>query len=184
VPWPAGPAGSVKNSGTPYFGAVHINKKASEDQRTRIMAFLDWTFTQDCLDLFYYGVEGQQYKVVDGKKVIDKKAKDAICFGRDLYLFYDIINNNSQWNYIQNKPLLANREWITKNGVADQVIGLANEVIANTNPRLTDVYSKWIVAFVTGAASIETDWNKFVSEFKAAGFAQYQAEVIKYMAKK
>lgn len=138
--WPTGPAGTKKMGGTPYFGAVHIYKGATEAQRVRILAFLDWTFTQECLDLFFYGVEGAQYKVVDGKKVIDPVAKTAITFGRDLYLFYDILYNESQWKYITIEPLIKNRAYVTTNGVADEVVGLSTDDTRDTAPRLNDLY--------------------------------------------
>lgn len=184
VPWPAGPAGEVKNGGTPYYGAVHIYKDTTEAQRTRILAFLDWTFTDECLDLFYYGIEGIQHNVVDGKKVINQEAKNAITFGRDLYLFYDILYNQSQWNYITIEPLVKNREWVGKHGVNDEVIGLSTDVTRDIAPRLTDVYKKWIVDFVTGAKNIDADWDKFIAEFKSVGYDDYQKEVIDYMSSK
>ena len=179
--WPAGPAGEVKSGSANFFGVVHISSKASEDQRARALAFMDWTLTQECLDLFYYGTEGEHYKVVNGEKVINLEAKNKITFGRDLYLFYDLINNTSQYNYLTIKPLKANYEWLAKHTVADEVVGLSNDVTIEVSPAVGDVYNKWMVDFVTGRADINSQWDKYVADMKAAGYDRYLAEVVKYM---
>jgi putative aldouronate transport system substrate-binding protein len=184
VPWPEGPGGPIKPAGTPFFGAVHINTGATEAQILRILSFLDWQFTDECLDLYYYGIEGEHYTMVDGKKVVNDKAKQAITFGRDLYLFYDIINNFSQYNYLTIEPLIKNLEWTRQAAVTQEVIGLSTEVTIEIAPRLNEVYTRWIVDFITGARNIDAQWDTFIAEFKAAGYDKYQQEVVKYMEDK
>ena len=179
--WPAGPAGEVKSGGPNFFGVVHISSKASEDQRTRALAFMDWTLTQECLDLFYYGIEGEHYKVVNGAKVVDAAAKNKITFGRDLYLFYDLIYNTSQYNYLTIPQLKANYEWLAKHTVADEMVGLSNSVTIEVAPAIGDVYTRWMVDFITGRADINAQWDKYLADMKAAGYDRMQAEVVKYM---
>jgi putative aldouronate transport system substrate-binding protein len=184
VPWPEGPGGPMKPGGTPFFGAVHINAGASEAQILRILSFLDWQFTDDCLDLYYYGIEGEHYTVVDGKKIVNEQAKQAITFGRDLYLFYDIINNVSQYNYLTIEPLRKNLEWTRQAAVPEQVIGLSTDTTIELAPRLNEVYRRWIVDFVTGARNIDTQWDVFITEFRSAGYDLYRQEVVNYMMDK
>ncbi len=181
--WPAGPAGEIKQGGAYFFGAVHISSAATEAQRVRALAFMDWSLTQDCLDLFFYGIEGEQYTVVNGEKVIDAEAKKAITFGRDLYLFYDLINNTSQYNYLTIQPLIDNFHWLAGHTALNEVVGLSNEVTAEVSASIADVYNTWMVDFVTGRADVNTQWDEYVAELKAAGSDRYAAEVVKYMAK-
>ncbi len=181
--WPAGPAGEIKSGGAYFYGAVHINAKASEEQIVRALAFLDWSLTPECLDLFYYGVEGQQHEVVNGEKVINEEAKQAITFGRDLYLFYDVIYNTSQYKYLTVEPLLNNFNWLATHTALNEVVGLANEVTLEVSASITDVFNAWMVDFVTGRASIETQWDDYVAELTAAGADRYAQEVTTYMTK-
>jgi putative aldouronate transport system substrate-binding protein len=181
--WPAGPAGEVKQGGSNFFGVVHISSKASEDQRTRALAFMDWTLTDECLDLFYYGIEGEQHKVVNGVKVVDEPAKQKITFGRDLYLFYDLIYNTSQYRYLTIEPLKANYEWLAKHTAADELVGLSNDVTIETAPTINDVYNKWMVDFIRGKADINTQWDKYVADLKNAGYDRYIKEVVKFTNK-
>ena len=184
VPWPQGPAGALKPGGTPFFGAVHINAGASEAQKLRALAFLDWQMTDECLDLYYYGIEGEHYRVVNGQRVINETAKQAITFGRDLYLFYDIIYNVSQYNYLTIEPLIRNLEWTKQAFVPTAVIGLSNDTTIRLSPRLSDVYRIWVTDFITGARNIDTGWNAFISEMRSAGMDEFQREVAAYMRDK
>jgi len=182
VPWPQGPAGAMKPGGTPFYGAVHINAGATEAQKLRALAFLDWQLTDDCLDLYFYGIEGDHHRVVNGRRVIDEDAKQAITFGRDLYLFYDIIYNASQYNYLTIEPLIRNLEWTKQAFVPNAVIGLSNDTTIQIAPRLTDVYRRWEVDFVTGARNIDdATWNSFIGEMRTAGMDTFQREVANYM---
>jgi ABC-type glycerol-3-phosphate transport system substrate-binding protein len=184
VPWPAGPAGAMKPGGTPFFGAVHLYSRASEAQKLRALAFLDWQMTDECLDLYYYGIEGEHYRVVNGRRVVDEAAKQAITFGRDLYLFYDIIFNVSQYNYLTIESLVRNLNWTKQAFVPQAVIGLSTERTITLAPGLADVYRRWVIDYITGARNINTTWDTFVNEMRSAGMEEYQREVTNYMRDK
>ena len=184
VPWPQGPAGAMKPGGTPFYGAVHLKAAATEAQKTRALAFLDWQLTDECLDLYYYGIEGAQHRVVNGQRVIDEDKKQAITFGRDLYLFYDIIYNESQYKYLTIESLVRNLEWTKQAFVPQAVIGLSTERTIELAPRISDVYRRWVVDFITGARNIDTTWDTFVNDMRTAGMDTYQREVANYMRDK
>jgi putative aldouronate transport system substrate-binding protein len=182
--WPAGPAGEVRMGGSNFFGTVLISSKATEEEIVRALAFMDWTLTEECYDLFYWGIEGKQYNVVNGVRVLDDAAKQAITFGRDLYLFYDLINNVSQYKALTIQPLIDNKNWLANHVVFDEVVGLSNDVTVEIGSAIDDVYNTWMVDFITGAKDIDTQWNDYLAEMESAGLSRYLAEVDTYMAKK
>ena len=182
--WPSGPAGEVRAGGANFFGTVLISSQASEDEIVRALAFMDWTLTDECYDLFYYGIEGEQYNVVNGERVINEEAKQAITFGRDLYLFYDLINNVSQYKALTIQPLIDNKDWLATHVVFDEVVGLSTDVTVEIGSAIDDVYSAWMVDFITGAKDIDTQWDAYLAELEAAGLSRYLVEVDNYMATK
>lgn len=185
VPWPAGPSGSLKESGAQNYGAVHFNADYSPEEIARGLALLDYTLSDECEDLFFYGLEGIHHEVVDGKKqfITENRRRDFFS-STAMYPLWDLINNDSQWKYNENPDMLENREFAYVGGVAPDVIGLANEKTAELGPNLTDVYEKWVVNFITGNADIETQWEEFLNEFKASGCDEYLVEVANYVNNK
>jgi len=181
--WPAGPAGEVRNGGGNFFGTVLISSQASEEEIVRALAFMDWTLTDECYDLFYWGIEGKQYNVVDGVRVLDDEAKQAITFGRDLYLFYDLINNVSQYKALTIQPLIDNKNWLAEHVVFDEVVGLSTEVTLEVGSAIDDVYNTSMVDFITGTKDIDTQWDEYLADMESAGLSRYLAEVETYMSK-
>lgn len=180
--WPAGPAGAIRNGGSNFFGTVVISSAASEAEIARALAFMDWTLTDECYDLFYYGVEGATYNVVNGERVIDEEAKQAITKGKDLYQFYDLINNVSQYKALKIQPLYDNYMWLKDHVVFDEVVGLATDVTIEVGSSIDDVYRTWIGDFVTGQKDIDADWEAYLAEMETAGLSRYLAEVEAYKA--
>lgn len=180
--WPAGPAGEIRNGGANFYGTVVISSAASEAQIARALAFMDWTLSDECYDLFYYGIEGVTYEVVDGKRVINEAAKQELTKGKDLYQFYDLINNVSQYKALTIQPLYDNYLWLKDHVVFDEVIGLSTDVTIEVGTAIDDVYRTWMVDFVTGEKDIDADWDAYLAEMETAGLSRYIAEIEAYKA--
>lgn len=180
--WPAGPAGEIRRGGANFYGTVVVSSEASEAQIVRALALMDYTLTEECYDLFYYGVEGKTYSVVDGERVIDLEAKDAYCKGRDVWILYDLINNVMQYDALTIQPLIDNHEWLADHVVFDEVVGLSTDVTIEVGSAIQDVYKTWVTAFITGDKNIDTEWDDFMAEMETAGLSRYLAEVEAYKA--
>lgn len=180
--WPAGPAGEIRQGGANFYGTVVINSAASEAQIVRALAFMDWTLTDECYDLFYWGVEGHTHDIVNGERVINQENKQAITFGRDLYLFYDLINNVSQYKALTIEPLYNNYLWLADHVVFDEVVGLSTDVTIEVGTTINDTYNTWMVDFIIGEKDIDADWDAYLAEMEAAGLSRYLAEVEAYKA--
>ena len=180
--WPAGPAGEIRNGGANFYGTVVISSAASEAQIARALTFMDWTLSDECYDLFYYGIEGVTYEVVDGERVINEAAKQELTKGKDLYQFYDLINNVSQYKALTIQPLYDNYLWLKDHVVFDEVIGLSTDVTIEVGTAIDDVYRTWMVDFVTGEKDIDADWDAYLAEMETAGLSRYIAEIEAYKA--
>lgn len=176
--WPT----DIRNGGSNFYGTVVISSAASEAQIVRALAFMDWTLSDECYELFYWGVEGATYEVVDGQRVINAEAKQELCKGKDLYQFYDLINNVSQYKALKIEPLYNNYVWLKDHVVFDEVVGLATDVTIEVGTAIQDVYRTWMVSFVTGEKDIDADWDAYLAEMESAGLSRYIAEVEAYAA--
>ena len=111
----------------------------------------------------------------------DADAKQELTFGRDLYLFYDVVNNISQYNYLTVEPLVKNRDRSYEVGIPGQMIGLSSENSVELAARFGGVHTRWMVDFVTGTRDVDTDREAYTAEPESAGIADYIREVMEYM---
>lgn len=62
-------------SGSPYYGVYLIPKKVSEEKVKKILKFFDYGYGKEGNELVYYGIEGVDYTVKDGKKIATPQAE-------------------------------------------------------------------------------------------------------------
>lgn len=63
-----GPGGYSVQLSVPFSGAFYISKKVPEQKVKQILDFFERTTTQEQTDYNYYGIEGVDYKMVDGQQ--------------------------------------------------------------------------------------------------------------------
>ncbi|WP_409344755.1 extracellular solute-binding protein [Paenibacillus sp. MBLB4367] len=76
LPYMISPKGNkYTHSGTPFYGEYFIPKSVSEAKVKKILAFMDYGYSQEGNDLAFWGVKDVHYKEEGGKKVPTEQAK-------------------------------------------------------------------------------------------------------------
>ncbi|PYI50790.1 extracellular solute-binding protein [Paenibacillus flagellatus] len=76
LPYMISPKGNrYTHSGTPFYGEYFIPKSVPEAKVKRILAFMDYGYSQEGNDLAFWGVKDVHYKEDNGKKVPTEQAK-------------------------------------------------------------------------------------------------------------
>lgn len=182
--FPKGPSGK-RNGGSPYGSCGVLFKNADESKNERVLDILDWLLSPDGTDLSLNGVEGIHYNKQDGKVVYtDKWQTDFQGIEHHLirHFIFPGITKEASPLFLGIPDCYNNYQDIIKNGVSEGVLGLNSEVTAEKYPKMEDVYKKWFINFISGKANIDTDYQKFLNEYDAAGYSTVLKEVEKYMA--
>lgn len=184
VPFPSGPAGQVRASGNPYGSTGILFANTDEEASVRMLAILDWLLTDEGTNLSLNGVEGIHYELKDGKVVYneDKWQKD---FGgiEHHFIRHLVFPGIAKEQSPRVLPMLHdNYQDVIDHGVSEEVVGLNTDNTAKYSPKMTEVYTKWITNFVIGDADIDTEWDKFINEWKSLGYEDIIKDIESYEA--
>lgn len=184
VPFPAGPKGVVRASGDPYGSTGILFANKDEEINVRMLAILDWLLSDEGTNLSLNGIEGVHYQM-EGDKIVyneEKWQKDFKGIEHHFirHLVFPGVAKEKSPRLVP--ELQENYQDIIEHGVKPEIVGVSSEKTATIEPKLKEIYDKWIYNFIVGEADIEADWPKFLEEYKKAGFEDMLQEVADYAA--
>jgi len=161
--------------------ANSVNKPYFED----MIKFLDWAiYSEDGIDLTYWGVEGLTYKDTPAGKVflpniISPKNKDGTINISSAYGFESFFDLNEDEEFEDYKKpdhiveFLSESEKANETMTKDPELNLSTdeiEVIKIIEEKLTPYLDETSIKFITGDLSIEDDWDEYLSEIDDIGY--------------
>ncbi|ANY69355.1 hypothetical protein BBD42_24880 [Paenibacillus sp. BIHB 4019] len=172
VPFPSGPKGQVRSSGSPYGSTGILLANENEEVSVRMLAILDWLLTEEGTNLSLNGVEGIHYEMQDGKVLYNEEKWQHDFGGIEHHFIRQLIFPGiAKEKSPRVLPILHDNYMdVIEHGVREEIIGLNTNNTAKYGPKTEEVYTKWISSFVTGDADIETDWDKFIGEWTSYGY--------------
>jgi putative aldouronate transport system substrate-binding protein len=166
-------------------GIVFSAAAAERDDFEQVVRAVDEMFYSDAgSDLWCLGVEGETYDIVDGKVVFkDELVNSADGIYKTLQVQYGAGSASSQFVWINEREMLKYDENYAAINAA--VAGM-DEAIRAIPPApvfddvqaeeanlyraaLRDAFDIWANDFLTGAKSLETDWDAYVAEMTEKG---------------
>ncbi|MCT4688824.1 extracellular solute-binding protein [Vallitalea sp.] len=188
TPWIKGPKGSLRPTGIGYYGYGVLSNKIPEETKVRMLAILDYLFTEEGSNLIWNGIEGIHYNVVDGKKVFVDETRERDFFGIQYHRFAQFVDYSKAYTLLKDPLLIKNAEDAMKeeNGCIDYTSSFTSPVAQPIKQLITDIANKWTVNFITGEADIddEKQWEQYMKEMKKAGYDTYIDELTKFMAER
>ncbi|MDI4643494.1 extracellular solute-binding protein [Cohnella hashimotonis] len=179
----AGPAGKLAYAANRiYHGTVIPASAAKEPYFDKLLAFVDWLYSDEGNELMTWGIEGDTFTKKDDGNAFTEKATGSASLQKTLW---DIGASNN--NYTMLFPykwfvqVLGAKEIETLTQQAQdggwfpqvaKVPKLAPEKKEEENLALTsvkDYFAKMQEQFVYGKASLDTQWDSYVEEIGAKG---------------
>ncbi len=161
-------AGQINTGMVSKFGLLFtVNNREPEATAKFINLFYT---NREMNNLFYLGIEGQDYTVTDGIATVtdDRKwtAMDFTCGNQ--FLMYPVLGNPADQREIC-REILNNSEVSPYMGFAFDTSELTNTVAA-----LTSVYNEYVPA-LSGGGYTDAMYDEFITKLKAAGIDDYVA---------
>lgn len=151
-----------------------LNANMSEEEKIAAIKFLDYNFSPEGTLLFYYGIEGEDYNLVDGEPVRTTDFNESNLMRRREGWLYSMIAYAPLEMYSDlSQPIIADH--FARN-TSDMVIALPvftpsgdhvedlNLLMANLQPFTQTARDE----FVTGRRSFD-EWDAYVAECEAMG---------------
>ncbi|WP_135548587.1 extracellular solute-binding protein [Paenibacillus cymbidii] len=174
------------------YGPVLTNK-IKGDALDRMLEYYNWAVTPEGTRLHEWGVEGETYKLENGKPkfmdVIDKdtnKTDKMLEFGLDYLLNRD--NDMIQLSPSSKIDMEVSAAFASAPNAKQLFFNWTEELgkqRAKLKTNIDDLKAQYIVKFVMGQLdpNNDADWNKFIGDLNKAGIVQY-VDLHKQAAKK
>ena len=179
-----GPAGRFTAPGGKIAGGTGIQLPAADTNKPyfdQLLKFLDWfCYSEEGQTLTTWGVEGQSYNIVDGKKAFSDAVKGDI--DNLLMKNYGTENNNFDYGFSTEFSLARLPQDIAavcKQAIDGNMIPSPTPIVKLTSDEseqvkllatpLKDFGDQTQAKFILGQLSLDTDWDSFVSQAKTKG---------------
>lgn len=146
----------------------------------RMLAYLDYFFTEEGNELMNWGIEGESFTVENGKRVYtdavmnDPNLEPAAALSKFAHPTFVGIQDPEQDLAMQSELGIALKEaWATSDNTlaAEPFVSYTAEE-KEVNSKRTDLDTardKWRDKFITGEKNIDTDWDAYIAELKSLG---------------
>lgn len=182
----AGPAGAHNQPKSKTGAGVIFPAKTAESKDfERIVRTVDELFfSEEAAEIWCLGVEGVTYNIVDGEvKFIDSLTSDPRGVYKALQQDYGCGSDVTQMVWVNKREMTKydanyaaiNAEVEAMGDVIQEIPpkpkfdDLSSEEAGSYQTPLADAWERWNDAFLTGAKSIDTDWDAYVAEMKTLG---------------
>jgi putative aldouronate transport system substrate-binding protein len=162
-----------------------LNADADEETKIAAIKFLDYNFTDECAMMYYYGFEGEDYKIIDGEPVRLESFADS-----------EITRKKAGWLYSMSAyaPIEMYSD-LSQPAVADHFAKNADDVVpmpiiamvGDNVERLNSIMAELMPftqtardEFVTGDRSFD-EWDDYVAECEALGSDEGNGYVQEWM---
>ena len=184
-----GPAGAHSQPKTKTANGIIFPAKTAESKNfEQIVRKIDEIFfSEEAAEIWCLGVEGVTYDIVDGEVVYKEELQnDERGVYKAMQQEYGCGSDVTQMVWVNKREMTKYDERYSEINAQVEAMG---DVIQNTPPTpsfndldaetvnslmtpLADTWERWNDAFLTGAKSIETDWDAYVAEMKNLGIDQ------------
>lgn len=179
---------SVQNTETQYniLRALVVNADKA-DKAAAIIKFHDFLFSEEGQTLVSWGVEGESYKEVDGKKeyIVDFTEQEATPSGtprwsflNDRLTFVKPMDNQAfySWNtdLVRNAALELFTDENLKTGVQLTYTADQSKKLTDLSAKVNEAVTAGVTQFVTGKRPM-SEWDNFLAEMEAAGYKEIVA---------
>lgn len=176
LPYLIGDSGKWAPKDTGFYGMFLIPKKVPEEKVRKIIAFLDYGFTDEGSDLANYGFKDVHYTEKDGFKLANDQAKkDMVAqnvlgqlFGKFDKYSRAFLTGIPKDMYDRNVKVIDER---SKVSIPDPTIGLVSETYQKFGKDLDKKIQDMKTKVIMGKESISA-WDTFISSLKTD--ANYQ----------
>ena len=166
--------------------AMVVNVK-SKDKAEAVIRFLDYLFSDEGQTLVQWGVEGQSYKIADGKKqfIVDYSKEEATPKGQarwsflsDRLTFVKPLNDADffTWNtdLVRDAALELFTDTYLRSAVMITYTAEQSKDLSNLTASVQDAVTAGVTQFVTGKRPV-SEWNSFVKEMDDKGYRKIVA---------
>ncbi|MBW4839303.1 MAG: extracellular solute-binding protein, partial [Paenibacillaceae bacterium] len=169
-----------------YWSESYFSNKVDDKKMDRIMALYDYVLSQEGKDLLTYGIEGEDYKIENGEKVMIETRSLLEKYPARLFM-KELVAYETSDTYNMNNPTLANEairkeaveyiDWILKNTkVPDYNIRLTY-ISTPTKDKFTVLDHDDLLKMMLSKDPIEKSWNDILNDYKAKGLDKMIEEV-------
>ncbi|WP_127581665.1 extracellular solute-binding protein [Paenibacillus koleovorans] len=164
----------MKNGKQAKFQYVSTNRhyiavpKTSKDI-DRLMDLFDWVLSPEGNKYTYLGVEGMNYKMVDGK--VETKGMEELHI---LSSLYSLVKQGNITPEVQTymeatyaKPVINNLVLGTNSGEIDKLQAVLPPF--GDKPNLDKITSEFVIKAVLGNIEVDSSWDDYVKRWRAAG---------------
>lgn len=169
-----------------YWSESYFSSKVDDKKMARIMALYDYVLSPEGKDLLIYGIEGEDYKIENGEKVMIEKGSLIEKYPARLFL-REMVAYETSDSYSMDNPTIASEtirkeavdyiDWILNNTkVPDYDIRLTY-ISTPTKDKFTVLDHDDILNIMLSKKPVEEEWNKIVNDYKAKGLDKMIDEV-------
>jgi len=185
----AGPKGTVKYAGNQFFMAMSVSKSTKDPER--VFDFLEFMMSDEGSDLFINGIEGIHYeKTSDGKIIRNEEHKAVMakekwgleglaqCHGLRRIVNVKTVATQEVFgdSYDMVKKFFEDVERTNDTYPKNYLDRYGFEAEKEIGSQLNDLLDKYQVDFVTGAIDVDANWDKFINDYRSAGYDLIEKE--------
>lgn len=169
-----------------YWSESYFSNTVDDKKMDRIMALYDYVLSPEGKDLLTYGIEGVDYKIENGKKVVIEKGSLNEKYPASRFL-KNLVAYETSDSYTMDNPTISNEgirkeavdyiDWIQKNTkVPDYDIRLTY-MSTPTKDKFTVLDHDDLLKIMLSKEPVESYWNSIVNDYKAKGLDKMIEEV-------
>jgi putative aldouronate transport system substrate-binding protein len=190
---PGGPAGQIKMESSRLENGVIINSdalKMGEAEFEKFMNFVDWLWYSDAgQELVKWGVEGETFTVENGKRALKsdiyyngvnpdatKKLNVDFGFSGGVFAYGGSLDlRTSMFSDFEKDFFDRTVALRTPRKIDPPIMSTEDQIEMNNliSTPLMDYVDQMTLKFILGDANIETEWDAYVKECEAKGYAKF-----------
>ncbi|GIP54350.1 MULTISPECIES: extracellular solute-binding protein [Paenibacillus] len=169
-----------------YWSESYFSNKVDDKKMARIMALYDYVLSPEGKDLLTYGIEGEDYKIEDGKKVMIETRSLIEKYPARLFL-KELVAYETSDRYNMDDPTIANEairkeavdyiDWILKNTKVPDYNILLTYISTPTKDKFSVLDHDDLLKIMLSKESVEDSWNSILKDYKAKGLDKMIEEV-------
>jgi len=169
-----------------YWSESYFSSQVDDKKMDRIMALYDYVLSPEGKDLLTYGIEGEDYKVDNGKKVMVEGISINEKYPAHNFL-KNLVAYETSDNYNMDNPTIANE------GIRKEAVDYINWILENTKVPDYDIRLTYmstptkdkftvldhddLLKIMLSKDPVETTWNNILNDYKAKGLDKMIEEV-------
>ncbi|MNC10208.1 hypothetical protein D3C75_578470 [compost metagenome] len=169
-----------------YWSESYFSNKIDDKKMDRIMALYDYVLSPEGKDLLTYGIEGVDYKLENGQKVVIEKGSLNEKYPASRFL-KNLVAYETSDSYNMDNPTIANEgirkeavdyiDWIQNNTKVPEYDIRLTYMSTPTKDKFTVLDHDDLLKIMLSKEPVESYWNSIVNDYKAKGLDKMIEEV-------